>query len=136
MKLRCIVDTNVFVSTLIRSQRKTRHVLDWILDNGTLLYSFPVISEFTKVIQRPKFRTISQISIQQLVRDITINGEKIDIKETLKVCRDPKDDMFLELAVNGNADYLITGDNDLLSLNPFREIMILTPNDFLEKVKS
>ena len=71
-----------------------------------------------------------------MLHKITEIGERIQIIETIKACRDPKDDMFLELAVNGNANYIITGDDDLLSLNPFREIKILTPNDFLVKVKS
>ena len=43
----------------------------------------------------------------------------VDITETVRVCRDPKDDRVLEVAVNGNASFIITGDNDLLALNPF-----------------
>lgn len=53
------------------------------------------------------------------------------IREIINVCRDDKDNKFLELAVNGNADYLITGDEDLLVLNPFQNIAIIKPNEFL-----
>ena len=49
----------------------------------------------------------------------------------MEVCRDPKDDQILELAVSGNADCIVTGDDDLLTLNPFRGIAIITPADFL-----
>ena len=50
----------------------------------------------------------------------------------MDICRDAKDDKFLEVAVNGKADYLITGDRDLLVLHPFREIQIVSPATFLE----
>jgi hypothetical protein len=52
--------------------------------------------------------------------------------EEIKECRDEKDNNFLELAVSGNSDFIITGDNDLLVLNPFRNIQIITPKSFLE----
>ena len=59
----------------------------------------------------------------------------IEIKEKIQACRDPKDNMILELAVSGQADYIITGDKDLLALNPFRKIQILTPAEFLKLKK-
>ena len=58
-------------------------------------------------------------------------GEFIDTKIKIAECRDPKDNKFLELAVAGNADCVITGDKDLLVLNPFRGIKIISPSDFL-----
>ena len=51
------------------------------------------------------------------------------------MCRDPKDDRILELAVNGNASFLVTGDDDLLTLNPFRGIQILVPSKLLELMR-
>jgi uncharacterized protein len=57
--------------------------------------------------------------------------ELIDTTEPIAICRDPKDDKFLELAIDGNADYIVTGDADLLVLHPFRGIQILKPKDFL-----
>ncbi|MEA5489407.1 MULTISPECIES: putative toxin-antitoxin system toxin component, PIN family [Pseudanabaena] len=58
----------------------------------------------------------------------------IEITESITICRDRKDDKFLELAINRKADYLITGDRDLLVLHPFRNIQILTPADFLTQI--
>lgn len=63
-------------------------------------------------------------------------SEFIDIIEEIKECRDEKDNKFLELAISGNADFIITGDNDLLVLNPFRTIQIITPKSFLEFIYS
>ena len=56
------------------------------------------------------------------------------ISERIAACRDPTDDKFLELAVNGRADLIISGDADLLALNPFRDIAIVTPADFVQSV--
>ena len=56
----------------------------------------------------------------------------IEIYETIVACRDAKDDKFLELAVNGNAKLIVSGDEDLLILNPFQEIAIVTVRQFLE----
>ena len=58
-------------------------------------------------------------------------AELVQITETVAACRDPKDDQILELAVSGNADYIVTGDDDLLTLNPFCGIAIITPADFV-----
>jgi uncharacterized protein len=60
-------------------------------------------------------------------------AEMIEISETITVCRDPKDDKLLEFAVSGAADFLVTGDKDLLILNPFRGVEIITPREFLER---
>lgn len=59
----------------------------------------------------------------------------IDIKESIRICRDPKDDKFLELAVNGGAGCIISGDEDLLILNPFRDIPIIKPDEFLNSLQ-
>ncbi len=56
------------------------------------------------------------------------------ITERIVACRDPHDDKFLELAVNGHADLIVSGDRDLLALNPFREILIVTPAIFVQGV--
>jgi putative PIN family toxin of toxin-antitoxin system len=53
--------------------------------------------------------------------------------ETISACRDSKDDKFLEVAINGSASCIVSGDEDLLLLNPFRGVPILTPRDFLNR---
>jgi len=59
--------------------------------------------------------------------------EIVSITELISACRDSKDDKFLSLAVNGNTDLILTGDNDLLVLHPFRGIDILSPKDYLAR---
>jgi predicted nucleic acid-binding protein len=57
----------------------------------------------------------------------------ISVSHTVTICRDPKDDMYLELALSGKADCIITNDDDLLVLRPFEKIPIITPKEFLER---
>ena len=58
-------------------------------------------------------------------------SEVVEVIDSVRACRDPKDDRILELAVNGNADCIVTGDGDLLVLNPFRGVAVMMPADFL-----
>lgn len=64
--------------------------------------------------------------------EVLAAAELVAITERIAACRDPKDDKFLELAVTGRADVIITGDRDLLALNPFRSIAIITPAEFVQ----
>ncbi len=59
----------------------------------------------------------------------------VEIIEKVQECRDPKDDKILELALNGGAKYIVSGDKDLLVLNPFRDVKIVTVEEFLRAVK-
>ena len=68
----------------------------------------------------------------QFVARFFADAEIIEIKEKITACRDRKDDKFLELAVNGKADYIITGDQDLLVLHPFQNIVIISVSDYLK----
>ena len=64
---------------------------------------------------------------------LKLEAEIIIVFEEIDICRDPKDNKFLEVAVNGKADFIITGDKDLLVLNPFQGIEIITVNEFLSR---
>jgi hypothetical protein len=69
---------------------------------------------------------------EQFLAILIQESELVDITETVKVCRDSKDDRVLELAVSGGASFIVTGDQDLLVLNPYRGVKILTPSSLLE----
>ncbi|WP_420463292.1 putative toxin-antitoxin system toxin component, PIN family [Candidatus Palauibacter sp.] len=56
----------------------------------------------------------------------------IEIAMSIRACRDPKDDLILELAVNGDASCIVTGDADLLALHPFSGVQIVTPSEYLQ----
>jgi putative PIN family toxin of toxin-antitoxin system len=87
------------------------------------------------VAARPKFdRFVSRELRGEFVSALREKAELIVPTHTVIVCRDPKDDAFLSLAVSAEADAIITGDPDLLTLHPFEDIPILTPRQFLERV--
>ena len=88
--------------------------------------------ELVDVLARPKFdRYISVEERQGFLLQIGNVAELVSIWRPIRACRDPRDDKFLELAVNGTADTILTGDADLLALHPFYKIDILTPAEWL-----
>ncbi len=127
-----VIDTNVLVSAVIFANSKPRQTLDKIQEIGILLMSQSVFEEVQEVLIRPKFdKYIPALKRQIFVEKLKKTVKFIDIKERIIECRDQDDNKYLELAVNGEGKYIITGDQDLLILNPFREIKIITVKEFL-----
>lgn len=136
-KPRYVFDTNVMVSALLFDQSKPAQAFNAALDRGSILLSHSVLKELTEVLGREKLRPyLVPEEREQFIIALLKESLFIDINETIQVCRDPKDDKFLELAVNGRADCIITGDKDLLTLNPFRKIPIIKPDEFLTSITS
>ncbi|ARV59477.1 putative toxin-antitoxin system toxin component, PIN family [Nostocales cyanobacterium HT-58-2] len=133
-KQRFVFDTNVLISAFLFSQSKPRQALDQAQDIGVLIFSSSVFSELKEVLYRPKFdRYLTGERRQELLEDLTQTAQFIDVIEQISECRDPKDNKYLELAVSGQAECIVTGDDDLLVLNSFRGIEILTVQKFLAK---
>jgi uncharacterized protein len=131
--LRCVFDTNALVSALLLPDSKPRQALDLALREGKVLLSFAVLAELYEVLSRKKFRRyVDEEDIRTFVATLTREAQWINVDVRIAVCRDSKDDKFLELAVGGHATHIITGDSDLLALNPSQDIQILTPQAFLE----
>jgi uncharacterized protein len=97
-----------------------------------VLFSEATMSELTEVLSRSKFdRYVSRRERELVLPQIGGAAEFVPIIRLLRECRDPKDDKFLEVALNGRANGIITGDADLLALNPWRGIAILSPSGYL-----
>lgn len=73
-------------------------------------------------------------SFREGLAKVLTGAELVAITERIAACRDPKEHKFLELAVNGHADLIVSGDADLLALNPFRGIPIVTPATFVRQI--
>ncbi|QNI32510.1 putative toxin-antitoxin system toxin component, PIN family [Alloacidobacterium dinghuense] len=132
--MRCVFDTNVFVSALLSPESKPRLAVDMAHVQGEILLSSETLRELYDVLSRQRFRRyIDAQDIPRLLAALTHEAQWIDNLSPISVCRDPKDNKFLSLAVTGRATHIITGDADLLVLHPFRGIPILTPSQFLEK---
>src|SRR4030042_6538558 len=132
-KTHYVFDTNVIVSALLFKQSKPSQAFRAALDRGRILLSRPVLKEINEVLSKEKLRPyLLPEEREQFIFTLLRESIFIDIKESIRICRDPNDDKFLELAVNGKADCVISGDEDLLILNPFRDIPIIRPYEFLK----
>ena len=102
----------------------------WLGKYGGLLKSAATEGELFLVLERPRLASRVAPFFVENLRRIFATAEDVTIAERIAACRDPADDKFLELAVNGKADAIITGDLDLLALDTFRDIPIITPAAF------
>ncbi|MFN5504095.1 MAG: putative toxin-antitoxin system toxin component, PIN family [Pseudanabaena sp.] len=134
MSKRFVVDNNILVSALLVKNSAPFQVISKIEERDVILYSEETLLELNQVLSRKKFIKYFAIEEKQaFIFKLLEKAELVEIEESINICRDPKDDKFLELAVSGKADFIITGDQDLLVLNPFRNIEIITANDFLSR---
>jgi putative PIN family toxin of toxin-antitoxin system len=126
------LDTNSVVSALLLKQSVSRRAFDRARSLGVLLVSLETISELSEVLSRDRFnKYVTEQERQRFLAAFVREAELIEPSVTIHECRDPSDDKFLELAVSGSADLIISGDRDLLTLSPFRDITILSPGEFL-----
>ena len=131
---RFVLDTNLIISAALLEKSVAYQAFAKALLNGSLLISDALQEELSKVILRPKFdRYVSEAKRLRFLAQFLSLAKSVSIIEKIEVCRDPKDNMILELAVSGRANCIVTGDKDLLVLNPFREIVILSPRTFLNE---
>lgn len=129
---RLVFDTNILISHLLLPTSLPAQAVRKGLHQGRILVSDETLNELADVLLRSKFdRYISIRDRQEFFRVFGRVVEKVSVIRNIDVCRDPQDNKFLELAVDGRAGYIITGDQDLLTLHPFNSIEIITPQDYL-----
>jgi uncharacterized protein len=131
-ELRAVFDTNTLVSALLFDESVPARAFFGALHHGEVLLCRATFEELREVLGRTKFdRYVTQDERTEFLERLLDEGTVMEITVAIQACRDPKDDKFLELAVSANASSLVTGDQDLLALNPFRGIPIVTPAQFL-----
>ena len=134
---RVVLDTNVAVSAALLRRSTPRRAFDEAIDHGTLLISTVTLAELGEVLSRSRFNRYLREELRlEFLAALLREAELVEITETVSVCRDPDDDKFLELAVSGAATHIISGDEDLLTLHPFRGISVLSPQDFVTQQAS
>lgn len=107
------------------------------LDVGAILISANTIKELDSVLARPKFeRYVTREERERFLSAFLERAELVEVTVTVEVCRDSKDNKFLELAISGSATAIVTGDPDLLVLDPFQELRIVSPADLLSSLTS
>lgn len=128
-----VFDTNTLVSALLFEDSAPGKALKKARINGSLLVSPETIHEYFDVFSRVKFDKYISLEIRlAFIENIITNALPVEIKVPVTACRDPKDNKFLELAVNAGATAIVTGDKDLLVLHPFLNIPVVSPADFLQ----
>lgn len=130
--MRLVVDTNVFVSAALKDNSLPFFVVRWIERHDGLLKSAATEQQLLEVLARPYIAAATIPALLEGVARMLAAAELVPIVERITACRDPTDDKFLELAVNGHADLIVSGDADLLVLNSFRDIPIVTPAMFVQ----
>jgi uncharacterized protein len=131
--MRCVVDTNVVVSASVLSLSIPRQAVERALRGAVLLFSESTMDELKDVLFRSKFdRYVSREDRALFVAQLSAAAEFVPIIQLVRECRDSKDDKFLEVALNGRADVIVTGDADLLGMNPWRGVKISSPARYIE----
>ena len=130
---RVVIDTIVMVSAYLGGRLETI-IVAWIEGKFVLTVSNQIVNEYINVLSRPKFK-IARAELDDFAALILSKAEFVVPGESIRVVEaDPSDNKFLEAAVTGQADYIISGDKHLRDLKEFRGIAILTPSAFLEQL--
>lgn len=137
---RVVIDTNVLISGIIQKSGFPYEVVkSW--EDGTLVLitSLTMIEEAKKVMEYPKIKkkyALSEDSIKQIVLNLLRYSVVVDNPPTLNVIKeDPEDNKVLSTAIEGKADYMVSGDSHLLNLKSYKGIEIITPKGFCEVMR-
>ena len=131
---RVVLDTNVLISGALSNSSPTARCLERATRETRLIGTYATLRELTAKLLSPRFdRYVARERRELLLMRLAPLIEIVEVVQEVRACRDPKDDKFLEAAVNGRADVIVSGDRDLLALHPFRGVSILTPNAFANR---
>jgi uncharacterized protein len=130
---RYVFDANAVISALLFPQSIPGQTFFGALERGQVLMSRDLAEELSEVLSRSKFdRYLTREERERLLVAVIDEAEFVHTATVVRACRDPDDDRILELALDGSAEYLVTGDKDLLVLDPFRHVRIVTPAQLLD----
>jgi hypothetical protein len=138
VSLRAVLDTNLLVSYLLTQGETLSHIVDhWEQGHFIYVYSPAMLAELKKVVNRPRLRRAMRADPQALIEVIEQDAELVPGELVLAgVSRDPKDDAFIACAVEGKADYLVSGDADLLDMGSYQSVQMIAPQLFLQKLNT
>ena len=134
--LRVVLDTNVLVSGVISEKGAPRRILDvWKKEHFVLVTSIAIIAEIVRVLHYPHIKNkyrLKEDDIQSV--ETTLANDALVLEDMYKVrrSRDPEDDIFLACALEGRADYIVSGDPHLLEIKYYHGVQIISPSQLLE----
>lgn len=137
-KIKAVIDTNVFISSLIgKTKSNPKEIIDHFKNNRFLLVLSPsILKELEAVLREPKLKLIiNKDETSALMSLIRIKGLFVIPSHNLNICRDIHDNKILEAALKANANFIVTGDKDLLVLKSSQSVSIVSPKEFLNQLK-
>lgn len=130
-----MIDANTVVSAALNPNGVPRRAIGIVRAYGTIALSDAVYGEVAEVLGRPKFaRVITDDRRREILELLSAAALWINPRETVQDCRDRKDNAYLELALAAGATAILSGDEDLLVLNPWRGVQVLRPAEFLSSL--
>jgi len=134
--LKAVIDTNLFVRGLLKGATALPLIEALKNNKFQLLISSSLIAELIDVLSRDRLKKyFSPEDLEELLKLIESQGTIVETNESIQDCRDTKDNIVLECAIAGSADFIITSDKDLLVLHPYREIKIIGPQEFMRNFR-
>ena len=134
--MRAVLDTNILLRALIKPQGTVGPILRRLRNGDYLaIYSEPILDELLAKLALPRLRDkyhLTDETTTDLLALLALRGELVRPERKVRVCRDHDDDKFIEAALAGGAEYVVTGDEDLLSLKKLESVRFVTPRTFLE----
>ena len=130
--MRAVIDTNVWISRLLLADSVSARVVDKALAQFEVVVSESTVEELADVLSREKFdRYLSLQDREEFLRRLLQVTNMVSVLSEITDCRDPKDNRFLALALDSQSHCIVSGDDHLLALNPWRRIRIVSPGAFL-----
>ena len=141
MPVRAVLDTNFLVSGLMAKEGAPHQILDaWLKDRFTLVTSLYLVEELVHVLSYPRIAERLRLDEEELTAILAALLSKAEVTSGQLclpgVTRDPKDDSIVACAKEGEADYIVSGDQDLLVLGEYEGIQVVTPRQFVEILSS
>ena len=133
---RVVLDTNTLVSGVLLSDSVPGQAVRKAVTEDLMLMSEDSLYELADVLSRKKFdRYLSVEDREEFIRLVLRVAEMVPIVRVVHACRDEADNRILEVAVNGDAELIVSGDSDLLRLHPFRGIPVLKPGEYVKETQ-
>lgn len=131
--MKIVVDTNLIISASLSANSVSRAAFK-ALSGHVVVSCEEQVMEVFSVVKREKFDKFSALKNRiDFVMEFINSTHLVRVVEKIKICRDAQDDIFINLAISANAEMIISGDKDLLELNGYKGIKIITPREFLDK---
>lgn len=128
--MRIVIDTNIWISFLLG--KSLSKLTDILLNSKIEIFSSEKqIIEIIAVFSKPKLmKYLNESDLQRILYLLNTRTKKVELQEEIDICRDPKDNFIIETAINSSSEFIITGDKDLLILNPINKLRIITYSEF------